>query len=514
MDKNKHLSIKRLFLSFIVLLGFSYMLINNLYNWSKEIKTQAFKPWFAPYVDVTAKPRYAFEQIGDSNSKNIVLSFIVSSKENACVPTWGGAYTLDEANVVLDLDRRIARVRQQGGGVAISFGGLLNDELSVNCFDKDKLRKAYKSVIDRYNIDTIDLDIEGEDLKNTESLRRRAETIANLQKELREENKSLAVWLTLPVLPQGLTEDGTNAVAQMLEKGVDLAGVNVMTMDYGASKNKKQSMQEASQKALTQTHRQLGILYKQAGINLSDNSLWKKIGATPMIGQNDVAGEIFTLQDAKGFSEFAVEKKIGRMSMWSLNRDIQCGENYVNTNIVSDSCSGIPQEKYIFSNTLGSNFDGDLRSNASITTTENVETKPKKDIPEESPYQIWTEEGTYLQETKVVWHQNVYKAKWWNQGELPDNPVLQVWETPWQLVGPVLPGEKPIPQPTLPAGTYENWNGTSIYDVGDRILFNGIPYQAKWWTQGDSPAAATSNPNGSPWTPLSREQVDKIIEEQ
>jgi chitinase len=33
------------------------------------------------------------------------------------------------------------------------------------------------------------------------------------------------------------------------------------------------------------------VLYRQAGIRLSDKTLWSKIGAAPMIGQNDVQAE-------------------------------------------------------------------------------------------------------------------------------------------------------------------------------------------------------------------------------
>ncbi len=81
------------------------------------------QPWFASYVDITATPRYAFEKSGtNSSQKNVVLSFVVSSPTDTCVPTWGGVYSMDDARVELDLDRRIARLRQQGGNVAISFG--------------------------------------------------------------------------------------------------------------------------------------------------------------------------------------------------------------------------------------------------------------------------------------------------------------------------------------------------------------------------------------------------------
>lgn len=512
IKSGKKLSIPRLLITLFVLAGIIYAVKNGWQDYKYMVVNGKISPWFAPYVDVTATPTFSFEQLGSKpDSKNIVLSFVVPSAKDGCTPSWGSVYSFDETSKVLDLDRRIARYRQQGGNIAISFGGLLNSELSVKCTDEKKLQQAYLDVINRYQIDTVDFDLEGEVLSDNVSLKRRAQTLAIIQNKLRSENKKLAVWLTLPASTQGLTTEGTNAVSVMLKEGVDLAGVNAMTMDFGNSKNKNQSMQDAVEKALNETHRQLGILFSNAGIYLNDNSVWSKMGATVMIGQNDIAGEVFSIDDAKAVNKFAIAKGIGRLSIWSANRDIQCGENYVNVTVVSDSCSGVKQEKGQFSSILSENFEGDITTNASLVTVEDPKIELTPDNPDESPYQIWSENGVYLEGTKVVWHHNVYQAKWWTKGDLPDNPVLQSYQTPWQLVGPVLPGEKPIPQPTLPPGTYPTWSGTEIYNEGDRILFNGIPYQAKWWTQGDSPAAATSNPDSSPWVVLSQQEIEKIL---
>ena len=38
---------------------------------------------------------------------------------------------------------------------------------------------------------------------------------------------------------------------------------------------------------------------------------------------------------------------------------------------------------------------------------------------------------------------------------------------------------------------------------GTRILFDGEGYEARWWTKGDSPAAAEADAAASPWRPLS-----------
>lgn len=507
----RRLSVWRVLLAVCIVAG---LVTGGTFAWGKWRSLQSTassKPWFAGYVDVTATPSFAFEQSGAPSSHNAILSFIVSSSSDACTPAWGGAYTPMQAGATLDLDRRIARLQQQDGNVAVSFGGIKNDELAVKCSDGSKLLGAYKSVVERYNLDTIDLDLESAGLNDATAGDRRAVAITALQKERRASGKSLAIWVTLPVTPQGLSEAGTDAVSRLLAKGVDLAGVNIMTMDYGSSRAKGQSMLAASESALIQAERQLGILYQRAHLPLNDATLWAKMGATPMIGQNDEAGEVFTLDDAKGLNEFARNKGLGRLSMWSANRDVPCGSNYVDTSIVSDSCSGVKQQGQAFGELLANGFDGSMTQSAGIVTKQNaISTAQKPDDPAHSPYQIWSASGAYLEGTKVVWHHNVYQAKWWTQGDLPDSPVLQAWQTPWELIGPVLPGEKPIPQATLPVGTYPDWAGTTAYDTGQRVLFKGVPYQAKWWNQGNSPAAASSNPDGSPWVPLTQSQIDAI----
>lgn len=479
--------------------------------WADRAVGSSHKPWFASYVDVTATPTFDFASPRSDADYDVILSFIVADPDEPCTPSWGAAYTMEQASSALDVDRKIARLQQQGGGVVVSFGGLLNDELATACTDQTELTAAYRSVIDRYELHTIDLDIEAGALGASAVGERRAAAIATIQAEHRVSGSALAVWLTLPVAPSGLTADGAAVVTEFLEAGVDLAGVNIMTMDYGTGKAEGQSMIDATTSAITETHRQLGVLYTLAGIELSSATLWTKIGVTPMIGQNDVPDEVFTTSDASALNTFVLENNLSRVSMWSLNRDISCGPNYVDLVRVSDACSGIDQGTLRFADLLGKGLDGRaILASTIVTTAEPVSDEDLTDDPAQSPYQIWDGAGGYLQGTKVVWHRNVYEAKWWTRGDLPDNPVLNTWETPWSLVGPVLPGETPIPRPTLAAGTYPEWSGESVYEKSDRVLFDGTPYEAKWWNTALSPEAASSNPDGSPWVPLTLKQIAEI----
>ncbi len=475
--------------------------------WSAQAVPADSRPWFAGYVDVTATPTYAFEEPRKGASPDAVLSFIVAPRSGGCTPTWGTAYTLAGAASGLDLDRRIARLRQRGGSVAVSFGGQANQELALTCRTTASLLRAYRTVVNRYAISTIDLDLEGAALTDAPAAHRRALAVAQLQQERRRAGKALAVWVTLPVAPTGLTADGTTAVAQLLAAHVDLAGVNVMTMDYGGSLAPGQTMLTGSEAALVATHRQLAILYDRRHEHLSDGTLWTKLGATPMIGQNDIAGEVFSLAAARSFNRFARQHHLARMSMWSANRDASCGANYVDVRIVSVACSGVDESSGTFAAALGAGFRGRVASSAAHVTTPEPTVTPPPDVASESPYPIWSKTSAYLAGTKVTWHHNVFVAKWWTRGDLPDDPVLEAWQTPWQLVGPVLPGDHPAPRPSLPAALFPAWSGTRDYETGAHVLLAGVPYEAKWWNTGQSPAAASVDPDGSPWLQLTEAQA-------
>ncbi len=511
--KTRRLSLWRVLIALLLVGAAVGISLFGWREWRIDPALRSNKPWFAPYVDVTASPQFAFEQLGSGTYKDAVLSFVVASHDDGCTPSWGGEYTVEQASNDLDLDRRIARLEQQGGTVAISFGGLKNDELATTCTDEAKLLNAYRTMIDHYNVTTVDLDLEKESLTDPLVNLRRARVIAKLQTEQRKSGKPFAVWATVPVTSQGLSKDGLDAVTALLKSGVDVAGVNIMTMNYSTAETAGKRMSDVAISSVKSTQHQLSILYDQQGTHLNDVSLWRKIGITPMIGQSNHRDEVFTLDDAKRLNNFAHDVGVGRMSMWSANRDVECGSNYVDTSVVSDSCSGVKQSKYQFMELLGDDFTGNILGTASRVTI--AEKKPTAeelaDNPETSPYPIWSDTGAYLEGAKVVWHHNVYQAKWWTKGDSPDNPVLQAWQTPWELVGPVLQGEKPIQQATVPAGTYPDWSGDAAYETGERVLFQGIPYQAKWWNRGDSPAASSSNSETSPWEPLTQTEIEKLI---
>lgn len=352
----------RMFILFAVIVGLSVTSCAGV-DGAKEVEARDSSskpmPWFAGYVDITVPSAYEIDKPPVPAAASAILSFIVAHPDNGCVPSWGGYHNLEEAETKIDLDSRISRLRENGGDIVISFGGQLDDELATVCRGNSNLAAAYRGVIERYEVDIIDLDIEGNDLGDEGAGARRAEVVAGLQDE-REKSDPLRVWVTLPVTPQGLNESGRRAVAQMVDAGVSLAGVNIMTMNYGGSRAEGTSMLEASKEAARRTHTQLGSIYQQAGQKLDADQLWHKIGLTPMIGDNDVAGDVIDLATARGLNQFARERGIGRISLWSLNRDRPCSGPESTSGQPSNVCSGIKQERGAFSRILGHGYSARL----------------------------------------------------------------------------------------------------------------------------------------------------------
>jgi chitinase len=452
--------------------------------------------WFAPYVDTTLTPTYQFQDPPDNPARQVVLGFVVAQSASSCEPSWGTYYTTAQAANTLDLDSRVAQVRANGGTPIVSFGGQANTELALACTSTASLEAAYDQVITHYDVTTVDFDIEGASLDNPASIARRTAAVVALQHKIRAAGGQLAVWLTLPVEPDGLQDNALSVVTSMVRGGVDLAGVNAMTMDFNGPES---NMYDAVTSALGAVHTQLGDVYRSYGVDLTSAQVWNRVGATVQIGTNDTAGEVFTLADASQLVTYAQDRHLGRVSEWSLNRDRQCGTEFAEVGVNSNTCSGTEQTTLAFSNAFAT-----LKGTAAAVTgsrTPAVVVPNPVDNPATSPYPIWQPGASYITGYKVVREGYVYQAKWYNQADDPAAETQFSYQTPWLLIGPVLPGSHAPTIPTLTPGTYPAWNAKTIYHTGAKVLRDGLPYQAKYYSQGDDPLAAAAGSSDSPWTP-------------
>ena len=286
---------------------------------------------FAPYVDVTLYPLTSIGTYMDlTGNKYYTLAFITS--KNGGTPAWGGAIdynqnTTDPWEPITYIRDGIKRVREAGGDVIVSFGGATGTELAMDIKDVTKLQQTYQKVIDEYKLTWVDFDIEGAAVSDRPSIQRRNQAIAALQKA----NPNLTIGYCLPVLPEGLTADGIYVLQDAKEKGVKIDVVNIMTMDYGPAYTK--DMGDYAIEAAKNTEAKI----REIGLNA-------KIGNTPMIGVNDVANNVFQLEDAKQLLEWGkTNDSVRLLSMWSITRDHAKGTGLYNYTM-------IPQNEYDFTN--------------------------------------------------------------------------------------------------------------------------------------------------------------------
>lgn len=456
---------------------------------------------FAPYVDVTLPPLVHFEDASTISAGLISLGFIVAGND-PCQPSWGSYYTLDAASRALDLDRRITNLRQQGGDVVVSFGGQANQELAVSCTDVDALTDAYRTVIDQYDAVQLDFDIEGTAMADQAANERRLVALARLQ----DERSDLEIWFTVPVAPHGLTAEGLDVARSAIGSDVDIAGINLMTMNYGESRAPGATMAAASIDALNSTFQQLQATFVRAGV--PRDSVWSRLGATPMLGQNDVASDVFTVADAHALTEYASKVGLGRLGMWSINRDVACGPASP-VGVAQNHCSGLDQ----INGELGRIF-GNVAVERTDERTSQTSGRDEPDDPSASPYPIWRSAAVYDEGDKIVWHRQVYEAKWWSQGDLPDEPVDETWDTPWRYLGPVLDTDIALiaERPPVLDGAWQAWHGERAYVAGDEIRHRGHVYEALWWSNGEEPSVDPDQPFDHPWKYLGEAVEAPVIE--
>ena len=268
----------------------------------------------APFVDIGAFPTPNLAQIAaNTGLRAFSLGFIVAGA--GCQATWFNAYTMGQGFEQAD----IAALRAIQGDVKPSFGGASGTELAQACTDVTALTAQYQSAIDAYSLTQIDFDIEGAAVVDQVSVDRRSQAMANLQATARARGKTLAITLTLPVLPSGLTTEGVSVVRSAISHGVTLGTVNVMAMDYGdgAAPNPNGRMGTYAINSAQSLHNQLVPLLP----GKTDAQIWNLVGVTPMLGQNDVASEVFKQADMQQLLTFAGQQHLGELSFWDVTRD-------------------------------------------------------------------------------------------------------------------------------------------------------------------------------------------------
>lgn len=292
---------------------------------------------FAPYIDLSL---YTSQNLADiqaaSGIKAFTLAFVLDSGNGQV--GWGGIGSIandafPNGTTVLS---QIQAIRAAGADVTISFGGANGTEAALTAPNAATLQARYQSVIDRYQVTSLDFDIEGGAVANQASLTLRDQALIGLKAA----NPGLKISFTLPVLPTGLDHNGLNVLQTAQRDGLTPDVVNIMAMDYGPAVDNGGQMGANAISAALNTIEQMRFI-----------GLDSKLGITPMIGVNDVAGEVFTLADAQSLLNFAQDNPdIERLSMWSVSRD---NDSTAGSPWASPTGSGLVQDDYAFSHIFG-----------------------------------------------------------------------------------------------------------------------------------------------------------------
>jgi hypothetical protein len=118
------------------------------------------------------------------------------------------------------------------------------------------------------------------------------------------------------------------------DAGVNVDVVNIMAMDYYRTGDDGDFAVQAARS----TFAQLKSLYPSR----TDAQVWRMVGVTPMLGQND-DGHIYDQNDARQLVSFAGTNHVGLLAFWETTRDRNActGALY--------RCTNIAQSPYEFS---------------------------------------------------------------------------------------------------------------------------------------------------------------------
>ncbi|MFK0369764.1 glycosyl hydrolase family 18 protein [Enterobacter sichuanensis] len=281
-------------------------------------------PWpahvYAPYVDYTLNSLPDLASLAKNQKvTHFTMAFVVAKDADTCLPTWGTAYNINDYAQY----SKIKALREAGGDVMVSIGGANNSPLAASCKNVSDLQKHYYDIVENLNLNVLDFDIEGTWVADHDSINRRNEAVKAVQSQWKAEGRSVGIWYTLPILPTGLTAEGLYVLEDAKAKGVELAGVNVMAMDYGNSicQSDGTEGQNIHGKCATSAIENLFSQLKQIFTDKSDADINAMMGVTPMNGYNDVQGEVFYLSDARLVMDDAKARNLGMIGMWSMMRD-------------------------------------------------------------------------------------------------------------------------------------------------------------------------------------------------
>lgn len=349
----------------------------------------------APYADISLYPPFDLVATAKATGNRFFTLAFVLNGGGSCTAAWSNSSSIDSGFMVSDINN----LRVMGGDVAISVGGANGTEPAASCATLGDLQAQYQKIVSNYGLTHLDFDVEGGALTDTATIDRRNKAIKGLE----DANPGLSVSYTLPVLPTALTQAGIDLLDNAVANGTRVDHVNMMAMDYGSPNS---DMGGAAVSAGNALHSQLANIFT----GKSDAELWAMEGITPMIGQNDSPGEVFSMADAQQVLSFATQHQLGELSFWSAGRD---NGGCANAGYASPSCSGLVQNPWDFTKAFEAYTPGALTTPPPATGC--------------GQYNSWSSAVAYQGGANVSFNGHEWTAKWWTQGDTPGNNSQGVW---------------------------------------------------------------------------------------
>jgi hypothetical protein len=340
---------------------------------------------FAPYVDTGLSNTTLTTVASEYGTQFFTLAFVDGAGCQWSLPNQSGWQS------------QISSLQAEGGDVSISFGGYTvdtdGDDLGATCSSASAMAAQVESVVTTMGVTHLDFDIESNEMSDSADLTLTAQALAMV----RAWDSSLVINYTIPVLPSGLTSQGVDILDAAVDAGFTPNVVNIMTMDYGTSGTE---MGTAAEQAIAATASQLESIF-----NVSSSAAYGMLGVTPMIGQNDTSGEIFTTADASSLESYAAQQGLSWLSMWSEGRD---NDGCPGDTTASSTCSGVSQTDGQFTTTFQAFTSGSSSGGGGGTPPPTGSCDP-----------AWSDSGTYVSGDEVSYNGDNWTANQWNYDEVP-----------------------------------------------------------------------------------------------
>jgi hypothetical protein len=366
---------------------------------------QAASAWpahvFAPYVDTGLSSTTLTSVAADYGTKYFTLAFANGAGCQWSLPNQSGWQS------------QISALQAEGGDVSLSFGGYTVDtdatDLGATCSSASAMAAQVESSVTTLGITHLDFDIESNELTDSADYTLTAQALAQVRSWASSNGTSLSISYTIPVLPTGLTSSGVAVLDAAAANGFTPNVVNVMTMDYGTSGTE---MGTAANQALDATAGQVATAF-----NVSTSAAYAMLGNTPMIGQNDSSGEIFTVADASTVESYAAQQGIAMLSFWSEGRD---NGGCPGQTSASSTCSGLTQSTGAFTQAFQA-FTGGASTGGSTPTTSASATATSTPTSGSggSCAAAWSSSTAYTSGNEVSYGGANWTANQWNYDEVP-----------------------------------------------------------------------------------------------